>query len=238
MTDTTLKHVAIIMDGNGRWAKAKGKLRYEGHYIGVQRVRDIAIHASAKGVKYLTLYAFSTENWKRPQDEVDYIMSLPKIFFAAYLKELMENDIKVMMLGEMDRIPAVARDIFKDAILKTKDNKGMVLAFAVNYGSRDEIIRACKEYAKEVKEGREDDLDEEKFSDLLFTKGMPDVDLMIRTSGEKRISNFLLWQIAYSELIFTDTLWPDFTREEFDKCIEEYKGRHRRFGGLDENASD
>ncbi len=238
MTDVALKHVAIIMDGNGRWANARGKLRYEGHYVGVQRVRDIAIHASAKGVKYLTLYAFSTENWKRPQDEVDYIMSLPKIFFSSYLKELMENDIKVVMLGETERIPKVAREIFIDAIDKTKENKGMVLAFAVNYGARDEIMHACKCYAEMVKNGAENDIDEDLFNGLLYTKNMPDVDLLIRTSGEKRISNFLLWQIAYSELVFTDTLWPDFTKEEFDKCIEEYKGRHRRFGGLDENSSN
>ena len=238
MTDVALKHVAIIMDGNGRWANARGKLRYEGHYVGVQRVRDIAIHASAKGVNYLTLYAFSTENWKRPQDEVDYIMSLPKIFFSSYLKELMENDIKVVMLGETERIPKVAREIFIDAIDKTKENKGMVLAFAVNYGARDEIMHACKCYAEMVKNGAENDIDEDLFNGLLYTKNMPDVDLLIRTSGEKRISNFLLWQIAYSELVFTDTLWPDFTKEEFDKCIEEYKGRHRRFGGLDENSSN
>lgn len=238
MCDQPLKHVAIIMDGNGRWAKARGKMRYEGHYAGTKRVRDIAIYAKAKGVKYLTLYAFSTENWKRPDEEVDYIMSLPKIFFSSYLKELMENNIKVIMLGGMAKIPKKASAIFAEAIEKTKDNTGMVLAFAVNYGSRDEILEACRTYASDVLNGRPNDIDYRSFERYLYTKDMPDVDLLIRTSGEKRISNFLLWQIAYSELIFTDVLWPDFDEMEFDRCLDEFAHRHRRYGGLDEDASD
>lgn len=227
-------HIAIIMDGNGRWAKEKGKMRYEGHLAGVKKVRDIAIHASDMGVRYLTLYAFSTENWKRPQEEVDYIMSLPKIFFASYLKELMDNDIKVTMLGKMEKIPKVASEIFKEAIAKTKDNKGMVLSFAVNYGSHDEIVTACKEYAQDVKNGRSNDLTVDEFSRYLYTRDMPEVDLLIRTSHELRLSNFLLWQIAYSELIFLDRYWPDMQDSDLDDCINEYNMRQRRFGGLDE----
>ncbi len=235
---TIPQHIAIIMDGNGRWAKAQGKRRNEGHLAGVQKVRDIAIHAKARGVKYLTLYAFSTENWRRPEEEVGYIMSLPKFFFNSYLKELMANDIKVNLLGDMAGIPKVARDIFKAAIEETKDNKSMVLNFAVNYGSRDEIVKAAMAYGQDYKEGLVGELDEKSFSMYLSTGDMPDVDLLIRTSGEKRLSNFLLWQLAYSEMIFTPTFWPDFSEADFDECLKEYALRNRRFGGLDEDESD
>ena len=228
------QHIAIIMDGNGRWAKAQGKKRNEGHMAGVRKVRDIAIHAKDRGVKYLTLYAFSTENWRRPKEEVSYIMSLPKFFFNSYLKELMANDIKVTLLGEMAGIPKVARDIFEAAIEATKDNKSMTLNFAVNYGSRDEIVRATKAFAEDFKAGLITDIDEVSFSKYLSTGDMPDVDLLIRTSGEQRISNFLLWQIAYSELIFTPMFWPDFSEADFDDCLSEYAARDRRFGGIDE----
>ena len=232
------EHIAIIMDGNGRWAKAKGKVRTEGHYQGVKNVRDIAIYANELGVKCLTLYAFSTENWKRPEAEVSYIMALPKVFFESYLKELMDKNIKVSMIGVMDRIPEGARNIFLDAISKTKNNTGMVLNFAVNYGSRDEIVRAIRTYAEDVLSGkRENDLNELEFNDYLMTKGLPEIDLLIRTSGEERISNFLLYQIAYSEFVFTDVLWPDFNGEELDKCIDNYNHRNRRYGGLNESSN-
>ena len=228
------KHIAIIMDGNGRWAKAHGKIRTEGHYRGVQVVRDIAKYANSIGVKCLTLYAFSTENWKRPEEEIKYIMALPKMFFATYLKELMENDIKIQMIGDLDPIPNNAKTVFKDAIEKTKDNKGLVLNFALNYGSRTEIVKAAKQYAEDVKNGRANDLSEDEFENYLMTAGLPPVDLMIRTSGEERLSNFLLYQLAYSEMVFTDVYWPDFNGEELEKCIDIFNSRNRRFGGLDD----
>ncbi len=231
-----LKHVAMIMDGNGRWAKKQNKMRTAGHKEGVRRVRDIAIHASELGIECLTLYAFSTENWKRPEQEVNYIMSLPKVFFRSYLKELMQNNIRVRMIGEEERIPPEALSIFRKSIEETKNNTGMILNFAVNYGGRDEIVQAAKRYAEDVKEGRADDLDEESFKQYLFTKDLPEIDLLIRTSKELRISNFLLYQLAYSEMIFTDVLWPDFKAEEFDKCLEEYRSRKRRFGGIEDET--
>ena len=186
------EHIAIIMDGNGRWAKAKGKVRTEGHYQGVKNVRDTAIYANELGVKCLTLYAFSTENWKRPEDEINYIMSLPKVFFASYLKELMEKNIRIRMMGEIERIPENARRIFLDAIEKTKNNTGMTLNFALNYGSRREIVLAARKYAEDVKNGRINDIDENGFAEYLMTDSLPEIELLIRTSGEKRLSNFLL----------------------------------------------
>ena len=233
------EHVAIIMDGNGRWAQQRGKVRTEGHYAGTKNVRNIAIYANDLGIKCLTLYAFSTENWKRPATEVNYLMSLPKLFFSAYIKELMEKNIKIEMIGNMDEIPNNARKIFSDAIAQTKNNTGMILNFAVNYGSQNEIVQGVKRYAAEVSQGlRENNLDEDEFKHYLMTDGLPDVDLLIRTSGEERISNFLLYQIAYSEFVFTDVLWPDFDGKELDKCLDIYYGRHRRFGGLDEDKNN
>ena len=226
------KHIAIIMDGNGRWAKAQGKKRTEGHKEGVKNVRSIAIYANSLGVKCLTLYAFSTENWKRPIEEVDYLMSLPKVFFHAYLKELMEKNIKVTMIGDINRIPDEARKIFLDAIAKTSKNTGMILNFALNYGSRDEIVKACMAFAKDYKAGLVDTLTEDSFNDYLMTAGLPDIDLLIRTSGEERISNFLLYQLAYSELIFRPEAWPDFNKQSLDACLKEFEHRSRRFGGL------
>ena len=198
------EHIAIIMDGNGRWAKAKGKVRTEGHYQGVKNVRDTAIYANELGVKCLTLYAFSTENWKRSEDEINYIMSLPKVFFASYLKELMEKNIRIRMMGEIERIPENARRIFLDAIEKTKNNTGMTLNFALNYGSRREIVLAARKYAEDVKNGRINDIDENGFAEYLMTDSLPEIELLIRTSGEKRLSNFLLYQLAYSEMVFSE----------------------------------
>ncbi len=229
----TLNHIAIIMDGNGRWAKARKLPRTRGHRKGVEKVREIAIYCNKLGISCLTLYAFSTENWKRDEGEVSYIMSLPKIFFRSYLKELMANDIKVTMIGEMDRIPEEARKVFQNAIKKTANNKGMVLNFAVNYGGRDEIVRAARKYGEDLLSGKEVSLDEESFKQYLYTGDLPEVDLMIRTSNEIRLSNFLLYQLAYSEMIFTETYWPDFSTEELDRCIEEYQKRKRNFGGID-----
>lgn len=227
-----IKHLAIIMDGNGRYAKEKGQLRTFGHKKGVENVREIAIYCNKLGIKALTLYAFSTENWKRPADEVNFIMGLPKIFFNAYLKELMKNNIKIQMIGKLEQIPKEAKEIFLNAIETTKNNTGLILNFALNYGSRDEIVRACKKYAEDVKNGKENNLDESSFSDYLDTNNLPEIDLLIRTSGEKRLSNFLLYQLAYSEFIFVDTHWPAFSPEILDQCLEEYGNRKRRFGGV------
>ena len=234
----SLNHLAIIMDGNGRWAKKNNLPRTAGHYKGVETIRNITIHANKLGIKCLTVYAFSTENWKRSQEEVSYIMSLPKVFVDSYLKELMENNVKLMMIGEKDRLPKETRDILEYAIEKTKNNTGLILNFAVNYGGRDEIVRACKKYAEDYKKGKVNDLDEETFKNYLYTKDLPEVDLLIRTSYELRVSNYLLYQIAYSEFIFTETLWPDFSPEELDKCIEEYENRKRNFGGRNETKNN
>ena len=225
-----LEHVAIIMDGNGRWAKEKGLPRTAGHKRGVETVREIAIYANSLGIKYLTLYAFSTENWKRPENEVNFLMSLPAFFFKSYIKELMENNIKVTMIGEFDRIPLEAKTIFKNAIEQTKNNTGMVLNFAMNYGGRDEIIHACKRYAQDYAKGIVNDLNEESFKSYLMTKDFPDVDLLIRTSNEIRLSNFLLYEVAYSEFVFINRYWPDFSSKDLDYCINEYNKRNRRFG--------
>lgn len=230
-----IKHIAIILDGNGRWAKAKGLPRTAGHKVGVEKVREIALYANSIGIKCLTMYSFSTENWKRPLEEVNYIFSLPKIFFKSYLKELMENNVKIEMIGNIDKIPEEARNVFLDAIEETKNNTGLILNFAVNYGSRDEIVKAANKFAMDYKDGKADLLTEETFNNYLMTSHLPEVDFLIRTSNEQRLSNYLLYQLAYSEFIFTDTLWPDFTPAELDKCIEIFKSRGRRFGGV-ENA--
>lgn len=229
-----LNHIAIIMDGNGRWAKKRGLPRSMGHKKGVEKVREIAIYANKLGIKCLTLYAFSTENWKRPEKEVNYLMSLPKIFFNKYLKELMKNNIKVTMIGDLNKIPLEAKNIFKDAIKQTSKNTGMILNFALNYGGQSEIVRACKQFAKDYKDGKIKTLNEKTFNNYLYTKDLPELDLMIRTSNEERISNFLLYQVAYSELVFVDTYWPDFTCADLDKAIETYMNRNRRFGAVDE----
>ena len=233
-----IKHIAIIMDGNGRWAKKRNLPRTMGHKKGVEKVREIAIYANKLGLECLTLYAFSTENWKRPQSEVNYLMSLPKVFFNSYLKELMDNNIRVEMIGDLDPVPLEAKKIFKEAILKTSKNTGMILNFALNYGGRDEIVRACKNYALDFKNGLVNDLNEEDFKSYLYTRDLPEVDLMIRTSKEQRISNFLLYQLAYSEFIFIDKLWPDFEASDLDLAIDEYKHRSRRFGDIDETKTN
>ena len=202
----TLNHLAIIMDGNGRWAKQNKLPRTAGHYKGVEVLRNITIYANRLGIKCLTVYAFSTENWKRSADEVNYIMSLPKII--------------------------------DDAINTTRNNTGLILNFAFNYGARDEIVRAAKAYAKDYKDGKVSDLDEEGFASYLYTKDLPEVDLLIRTGSEMRLSNFLLYQLAYSEFVVIDTLWPDFNNEVLDSCIKEYQSRKRNFGGRDETKSN
>ena len=230
----SLNHLAIIMDGNGRWAKQNKLPRTAGHYKGVEVLRNITIYANKLGIKCLTVYAFSTENWKRSMEEVNYIMSLPKIFFSSYINELMENNVRIMIIGDKDKIPKETMSVIQDAIDTTANNTGLILNFAFNYGSRDEIVKACKAYALDYKQGKVDDLDEDSFSSYLYTKDLPEVDLMIRTGGQARLSNFLLYQLAYSELVVIDTLWPDFNNEVLDSCIEQFSNRQRNFGGRNE----
>ncbi|MDO4813948.1 MAG: isoprenyl transferase [Gemella sp.] len=231
------EHVAIIMDGNGRWAQKRNLPRIKGHYEGMQTVKKITKYASNLGIKYLTLYAFSTENWSRPKQEVNYLMDLPEKMFSSFMPELMENNVKISVIGDTDKLPANTQKAVNDAIEKTSVNTGLNLIFALNYGSKKEIIDAVKTIAKEVKDGELEleNITDELFSEKLHTKNIPDPDLLIRTSGEKRLSNFLLWQLAYSEFIFTNVAWPDYTEEEFFKSLLEYQSRDRRYGGLNEN---
>lgn len=232
--DNIPKHIAFIMDGNGRWAKKRKMPRTYGHHEGTKTIRNIALKCNELKVEAMTVYAFSTENFARPEKEVQYIFKLPKDFFEAYMKELMENNVKICTIGHLDMAPQETQDIINTAIEKTKDNTGLKLCFAFIYGGRDEIVHASKNIAIKLKEGliKEDDINEQLFSNELMTKDLPDVDLMIRTSGEQRLSNFLLWQLAYAEFVFTDVLWPDFNDEELYKAIWLYQNRDRRFGGL------
>ncbi|AKP46895.1 MULTISPECIES: isoprenyl transferase [Bacillus] len=227
-------HVAIIMDGNGRWARKRALPRIAGHHEGMKTVRKITRLANRLGVKALTLYAFSTENWKRPKKEVDYLMKLPQEFLGTFLPELVEENVKVQMMGNQQQLPSYTVDAIKKAINDTKQNNGLILNFALNYGSRAEIMEAVHHVLEDIKNGvmNEKLLNEETFSRYLMTKQLPDPDLLIRTSGEIRLSNFMLWQLAYTELWFTDTLWPDFSEHHFLEAVESYQKRSRRFGGL------
>lgn len=228
------KHIAIIMDGNGRWAKKRALPRIAGHHEGMKVVRKITKAASELGVQVLTLYAFSTENWKRPQQEVEYIMKLPQEFLGTFLPELVEENVQVRVMGQFERLPEHTRKAVEKAIEATKQNTGLILNFALNYGSRDEMVYGMKKLVRDSNEGKikVDDITEELFSEYLMTKSLPDPDLLIRTSGEIRISNFMLWQIAYSELWFVDIYWPDFTEEHLLEAIVNFQRRGRRFGGV------
>lgn len=230
-------HVAIIMDGNGRWAKQKNLPRVAGHNAGMKTMKKIVDHSDKLGIKYLTVYAFSTENWKRSFAEVTGIFKLLVTYVNSELKELIANNVKVKVLGDYSQIPADAKKSLEKTLEDTKDNTGLQFNIALNYGGRDEIRRAVCAIGEEVRQGRLEpqDITEETIAEHLFT-GRPDIDtpdpeLVIRTSGELRLSNYLLWQTAYSELVFTDVLWPDFTPEEYEKTILEYQSRDRRFGG-------
>ncbi|UOB21414.1 isoprenyl transferase [Macrococcus armenti] len=228
------KHIAIIMDGNGRWAKQKKMPRIKGHYEGMQTVKKITRYASDLGVKYLTLYAFSTENWSRPKDEVNYLMKLPGDFLNTFLPELIEKNVKVETIGFIDDLPDHTKKAVLEAKEKTKHNTGLTLVFALNYGGRKEIISAVQLIAERYKSGEIslDEISETHFNEYLFTANMPDPELLIRTSGEERLSNFLIWQCSYSEFVFIDEFWPDFNEESLAQCISIYQNRHRRFGGL------
>jgi len=239
-TNNIPKHVAIIMDGNGRWAKEKGEMRLFGHATGVESVREALTAASEINVKYLTLYAFSTENWNRPKEEVDGLMDLLVNTIASEIESLNNNDVRLLTIGNTLDLPESCRSELMRAIDKTKDNKGTVLVLALNYSAKLEIKQAIKNIATKYKNGEIelDDIDDELIHQHLYTAGIPDPELMIRTSGEIRISNFLLWQLAYSELHFTPVFWPDFKKEDFYRAIYEYQTRERRFGMIGEQLNE
>jgi len=220
-----LKHVAIIMDGNGRWAKKRKKPRTFGHDAGAKKLIEITKEAASKGIKYLTLYAFSTENWKRDKSEIDFLMKLLSKFLKKELKTLTKNDIQFRVIGDISKFSDELQKAINTTIEKTKNNKKMTQILAINYGSQDEIARAVNKITKEK-------ITKEDIELTLDTKDFCDVDLLIRTGGEMRLSNFLLWQSAYAELFFTKTLWPDFSLKEFDDIIENFKQRERRYGGI------
>ncbi|ERI92904.1 di-trans,poly-cis-decaprenylcistransferase [Clostridiales bacterium oral taxon 876 str. F0540] len=228
------RHIAIIMDGNGRWAKERNLPRTMGHRAGVETIRDIVKECSNLGVKYLTLYAFSTENWVRPSDEVSTLMKLLVEYLRGEFEELNSNNVVINSIGDISRLPQICQAELKSAYEKTKLNTGLVLNLALNYGGRDEITNAFKKIYKEIKFGRlkEEDITQDTISDYLYTKGMPDPDIIIRPSGEQRISNFLLWQCAYSEFWTSDIKWPDFKKEHLHKAILDFQKRDRRFGGV------
>ena len=228
------RHVAVIMDGNGRWAQKRGLNRMHGHRAGVAALREIVKHARRIGLEYLTLYAFSTENWKRPEMEIKNLMTLLLEYLRSELKELLENNIKLRILGDITALSAEIQEELVRAESLTKKNDGMVLSVAINYGGRDEILRAVRRIAGDICQGkaRIEDIDHKFFENYLYTRGIPHPDLVIRPSGEQRVSNFLLWQIAYSELWFSDCYWPDFTAEMFEKALSDYAERDRRYGGV------
>lgn len=226
------KHVAIIMDGNGRWAKRKMLPRIAGHKEGMENIRIISRFANKLGIKVLTLYAFSTENWKRSKDEVNYLMKLPEEFLEKFLPELMELNMRVISIGEIGLVPDSTQQAIQNAANTTKNNTGLILNFAFNYGSRAEMVIAINQLIDDAKKGLLDGpVTEEIFSRKLFTAELEDPDLLIRTSGELRVSNFLLWQLAYTEFYFTETLWPDFLEGDFLLAIEDFQRRERRLGG-------
>ncbi len=231
-------HVAIIMDGNGRWAKNRGLLRVAGHHEGINSVREIVKLSSRLGIEILTLYTFSSENWKRPETEVSALMQLLLKTIRAEVEDLHNNNVKVVSIGQLEDLPESPRLGIHEAIVKTKNNTGLILNLALSYSSRYEILSAVQEIALKVKNDdlEVDQISEEIFSEYLNTCSMRDPDLLIRTSGESRISNFLLWQIAYTEIYFTETLWPSFREKEFLEAIENYQNRERRFGQVSEQV--
>ncbi|WP_440706496.1 isoprenyl transferase [Heyndrickxia oleronia] len=234
------KHIAIIMDGNGRWAKKRGLPRVAGHHEGMQKVKPITRLANKLGIEVLTLYAFSTENWIRPKMEVDYLMKLPQEFLSAFLPELIEENVKVEMIGHKDKLPVHTMKAVQKAMDDTCNNSGLILNFALNYGGRDEIVNAVQNILQDAKNGQisTEDLTEETISHYLMSKNLQDPDLLIRTSGEIRLSNFMLWQLAYTEFVFTDVLWPDFSEEDLLEAIEEYQRRSRRYGGIQSEGKE
>lgn len=234
------RHIAIIMDGNGRWAKNRFMPRTMGHRAGMSSLKKIVRACSDLGIRVMTVFAFSTENWKRPSSEINYLMDLLVEFLHKELEELHDNNVIIKVSGDISEIPDKCRLEIERALTKTRNNSGMIFNLALNYGARHEIIRAVKQLTEKAikNEISLDDIDEDSFSDLLYTGGLPDPDLLIRTAGEMRLSNFLLWQIAYTELVVTDTLWPDFSEDNLYESIIEFQQRDRKFGGLNENNNE
>ena len=230
------QHVAIIMDGNGRWAKSKGMPRTYGHIEGVKTVEKICEEAWDLGIKYLTVYAFSTENWKRPKDEVEALMKLLRNYMKNCLKRAEKNDMVVRVIGDKSGLDDDIREKIEELEKATANNQGLNFLIAINYGSRDEIVRSVRKVMEDVKNGKiePEQMDEAMFDSYLDTAGIPSPDLLIRTSGEERLSNFLMWQLAYTEFYFTDVPWPAFSRKDLENAIEKYNGRDRRFGGVKE----
>lgn len=228
------QHIAIIMDGNGRWAAARNLPRRDGHRAGAVSVEECLVACGELGVRYLTLYAFSSENWKRPEAEVTALMTLLAHFLKEKTPRLMQNNVRLQVIGQLAKLPQRNQRQLRETIEKTKNNDGLTLVVALSYGSREEIVDAARRLMEEAKTGALDPaaLDTETFSRYLYTAALPDPDLLIRTSGECRVSNFLLWQISYAEIVIAETLWPDFRREHLEAAIAEYQCRHRRFGGL------
>lgn len=233
-SDPLPSHVAIIMDGNGRWATKRALPRIAGHFEGMKTVKTITKFANELGIQTLTVYAFSTENWSRPKTEVDYLMRLPEEFLGTYLPELIEQNVQVRMMGNHKVLPEHTKKAIKKAVEQTKLNNGLILNFALNYGSRDEIVQSVQQIVHKVQTGEisYDDISEELISDHLMTSDLSEPDLLIRTSGEIRLSNFMLWQLAYTEFWFTDTLWPDFDETCLMEAIENFQSRNRKYGGL------
>ncbi len=229
-----LKHIAFIMDGNGRWAKARHLPRHLGHKEGCERVTDIYEECYALGIKAMSLYAFSTENWNRPKAEINHLFTYLEIFFKKEISRMLKDGCRIIASGDLTRLPVKTQKVVNDAIERTKEGKNFTFNICLNYGGKAEIVRAAKLFAKDVKEGKRDidSLDVNNFEEYLYTKDLPPVDLLIRTSGEQRLSNYMPWQLAYAEFIFTPTAWPDFTKEELHKCLEIYNSRNRRFGGI------
>ena len=234
------RHVAIIMDGNGRWARKQGLARMFGHKKGVETVHNITVAATALGIEYLTLYTFSTENWNRPKEEVDALMTLLVDTIVKETPTLMDNNVRLQTIGDIERLPEGTRQKFLACIRQTSRNTGLTMVIALSYSARWEITEAVRKAVRQAQNGtlRAEDVNEPFVSTLMTTADMPDPDLLIRTSGEYRISNFLLWQLAYSELYFTDCLWPEFTEEEFYKAIADYQKRERRFGKTSEQIKN
>ena len=233
---TVPQHIAIILDGNGRWAKSKGMPRTYGHTVGAKNVETVCKAADELGVKYLTLYAFSTENWNRPQKEVDALMNLLESYLKNCIRTAKKNRMRVRVIGDLARLSEKFQEQIAELEKASAENPGLNLTIAINYGSRDEMIRGMKKMAEEIKEGKlnTEDITEQRFGQYLDTADLPDPDLLIRTSGEQRLSNCLLWQLAYSEFYFTDVPWPDFHKAELEKAIEAFNRRDRRFGALKE----
>ena len=235
-SENKLLHVAFIMDGNGRWAKRRGLPRHLGHKAGCDRIIEIYEECLAQNVKAMSLYAFSTENWNRPKSEINHLFKYLEIFFKKEIDRIVKDDSRVIVSGDISRLPERTQKVINDAINRTKDCKNFYFNICLNYGGKAEIVRAARLFAMEVKEGKKEpsDLNEDLFETYLYTAGLPPVDLLIRTSGELRTSNYLPWQLAYAEFIFPEIPWPDFTKEEFRKCIDIYNERNRRFGSINE----